>query len=123
MSSTKLICIKSKNLRTLGFNSLEEWLEDPNHIYIGRLCQYVKGTHSSKWRNPFSVSKYGRDECLRKYKDYIRSNKELMGSLSELKGKILGCWCHPEKCHGDILIELLNESLNELSGGERRAKN
>ena len=35
-------------------------------------------------------------------------NKELMNSLSELRGKRLGCWCKPERCHGNVLIELLN---------------
>ena len=24
-----------------------------------------------------------------------------------LKGKKLGCWCKPECCHGDVLVELL----------------
>ena len=27
--------------------------------------------------------------------------------VKELKGKVLGCWCRPEKaCHGDILAYL-----------------
>ena len=34
-------------------------------------------------------------------------NKELMNSLKELKGKVLGCWCCPELCHGNILLDLL----------------
>ena len=29
--------------------------------------------------------------------------------LNKLKGKNLGCWCYPEKCHGDVLIELINK--------------
>ena len=32
-----------------------------------------------------------------------------MESLIELEGKVLGCWCHPEPCHGDILVKLLRE--------------
>ena len=31
-----------------------------------------------------------------------------MNDLDELKGKTLGCWCKPNNCHGDILIELAN---------------
>lgn len=27
---------------------------------------------------------------------------------TELKGKILGCWCAPLPCHGDTLAELAN---------------
>ena len=30
-----------------------------------------------------------------------------MESLDELKDKVLGCWCHPELCHGDVLVELI----------------
>lgn len=24
----------------------------------------------------------------------------------ELRGKVLGCWCAPKMCHGDVLAEL-----------------
>lgn len=30
-------------------------------------------------------------------------------TLDELKGKTLGCWCKPECCHGDVLINLLKK--------------
>ncbi len=36
------------------------------------------------------------------------ANPALREKLPELKGKILGCWCAPEACHGDILAELAN---------------
>jgi hypothetical protein len=26
----------------------------------------------------------------------------------ELRHKILGCWCHPKACHGDVLAEIAN---------------
>ena len=32
-----------------------------------------------------------------------------MGCLGELRGKILGCWCKPKPCHGDILVKLVEE--------------
>lgn len=48
------------------------------------------------------------DECLNLYEKYIRGS-DLYNSLDELKGKELGCWCKPNRCHGDILIKLLNE--------------
>jgi hypothetical protein len=34
--------------------------------------------------------------------------KYLLHDLHELKGKILGCWCSPKSCHGDVLSELAN---------------
>lgn len=27
---------------------------------------------------------------------------------AELRGKILGCWCAPRRCHGDTLAEIAN---------------
>lgn len=36
-------------------------------------------------------------------------NEELLQQLPELKGKTLGCWCKPGKCHGDILLELIKK--------------
>ena len=31
-------------------------------------------------------------------------------ALPELEGKILCCWCKPELCHVDVLVELLEQS-------------
>ena len=31
-----------------------------------------------------------------------------MSHIHELKGKVLGCWCAPQACHGDTLAELAN---------------
>ena len=68
-------------------------------IYIGR---------PSKWGNPFSIGKDGtRKEVIQKYKEYILGKPDLLDSLHELKDKVLGCWCKPKACHGDILIELI----------------
>ena len=75
---------------------------DSNYtVYIGR---------PSKWGNPFTIGKYGtRLEVIEKYRQYIQSNKILMASIPELRGQILGCWCKPLPCHGDVLVELVNK--------------
>ena len=70
-------------------------------VYIGR---------GSKWGNKFVIGKDGdREEVVRKYKEWLLQNKELLGSLHELKDKVLGCFCKPKACHGDVLVELVNE--------------
>lgn len=70
-------------------------------IYIGR---------PSKWGNPFEIGKDGeRLEVLAKYKEWILTQQHLLDSLGELDGKILGCFCYPMICHGNILIDLINE--------------
>ena len=71
-------------------------------VYIGR---------PSKWGNPYSIGKDGiREEVIQKYRDYLeRSPRLLEDCRQELRGKVLGCWCAPKACHGDILAELANE--------------
>lgn len=68
-------------------------------IYIGR---------PSKWGNPFIIGKDGtRNDVIKKYEEWIINQSELINALPELKNKILGCWCKPLPCHGDILLKLL----------------
>lgn len=116
MNTDKVISVGIANLKKLGYKSLEEWLNDPNNVYIGRDMSYrIKGANKSKWANPFSAQTYGRVLALQKYREYLLENDKLMSELTELKGKTLGCWCRtvkdnvsPEEiCHGDILVELL----------------
>jgi hypothetical protein len=74
-------------------------------VYIGR---------PSKWGNPFEIGKDGtREEVIEKYREWIIKKPALMNALSELKGKVLGCWCSPKACHGDVLVELSDELENK----------
>lgn len=71
-------------------------------VYIGR---------PSKWGNPFIIGIHGtRDEVIQKYIEWLYNQPQLLQSIPELKNKVLGCWCHPESCHGDILVRLANEN-------------
>lgn len=66
-------------------------------VYIGR---------PSKWGNPFSIGKDGsREDVIKKYEEYLLGRLDLMKALPELKGKVLGCWCTPQACHGDVLVK------------------
>jgi hypothetical protein len=80
-------------------------------VYIGR---------GSKWGNPYAPdfmrgrcaagTKYlPPDEVLPAYEDYVRASPELMAALPELRGQVLGCYCKPKPCHGDVLVKLLEE--------------
>jgi len=72
-------------------------------VYIGR---------PSKWGNPFTIGKDGtREEVISKYEMYIMSRPDLILQLEELKGKILGCWCSPRACHGDILLRMVEDEI------------
>ncbi len=113
----KVVNVKVTFIRP-EYDNLREWLADENNLYIGRHGRVfidkveVFPYDSSKWRNPFSAKKYGREMCIQKFEEYIRSTPDLMDSLHELSGKNLGCWCKPESCHGDVLVKLFNEKFN-----------
>jgi hypothetical protein len=69
-------------------------------VYIGR---------PGKWGNPFVIGRDGtRGEVVTKYRAYLLANRALMAALPELTGKDLVCWCAPDACHGDVLLELAN---------------
>ena len=73
---------------------------DSYDVYIGR---------NSKWGNPFKIGIDGtREDVIEQYRDWIQTQSHLLNSLDELRGKTLGCFCSPQACHGDILVELLN---------------
>jgi len=83
--------------------------KEPFDVYIGRAC---RGYKASKWANPYRIGKDGtREEVLEKYRQDTLANDELMMALLELRDKVLGCWCKPERCHGDILREMLEAVL------------
>ena len=75
---------------------------------------YVRIDRRSIWGNPFEIGKDGdRTEVIEKYREHIRQEADLIERITELRGRVLGCWCHPEPCHGGVLIELLNETPHE----------
>jgi hypothetical protein len=93
-------------------------------VYIGRRA---RGLAASKWGNPFSVRRNAtreeREEAIAKYREYLLANQELMAALPELRGKDLACWCAPEPCHGDVLLELANSEPGESQDEEAAAEN
>lgn len=114
-------------LRKRGILDLETWLKDPNHVYIARDGVLINNglrfpRLNSPWSNPFKVKgDVTLDMALVQYFGYIMNkikSGELYEELHKLKGKELGCWCvgdcihsncqPPFKCHGQILIWLIN---------------
>ncbi len=85
-------------------------------VYIGRFQFWGAGRHfaASIWHNPFSAKRYGREEALRLFEDYARTNPRLMARVPELRGKVLACWCAPLACHGDVLLRLIAETCGEV---------
>lgn len=84
-------------------------------IYIGR---------GSPLGNPYIIGKHGtRDEVIDKYETYLKEKVEnndkkiitALEGIAELsqhyEGVNLICFCKPQKCHGDIIKNLVQESL------------
>ena len=79
---------------------LIEWAkENKLAVYIGR---------GSVYGNPFVISKQAtRDDVCNDYEyKYLPFQPSIMAKLPELKGKVLLCYCYPERCHGDTLAAL-----------------
>lgn len=61
----------------------------------------------TKWGNPFTMPADGdRDTVCDRYASYMAQNAPLLSKIHELKGMVLGCHCHPLRCHGDHLKRL-----------------
>lgn len=73
-------------------------------IFIGR---------PSKFGNPFRIGKDGtRAEVISKYRSRFYNmilDSNFRQSVNELKGKTLGCFCKPLPCHGDVIVEYLEQ--------------
>ena len=85
-------------------------------VYIGRAWS-MGGWNlaKSKYHNPYSSNKYGLFECVILYIDHLYDSG-LINDVEELRGKVLGCWCKPARCHGDILVRVL-EMTKVINGG------
>ena len=103
--------LKQRCTRTTLVNvtniDLEAWIQEDNHIYIGRTHGNVVGSY---WANEFKVEEHGRDTALRLYHQKVVNSPQMMERLYDLRGMSLGCWCSwPDKCHGQLLINLLSD--------------
>src|SRR4051812_40082498 len=72
-------------------------------VYIGRPGKGQTGP----WGNPFVLGRDAdRTTVIAKYERWLQTQPQLLAWLPELKGKRLGCFCHPPLCHGDVLARL-----------------
>lgn len=88
----------------------------PYQVYIGRANPGL-GESDGTFGNPFHIDGHSadaaaREECIQKYARYLRdrllADTEFRRKVLTLKGKVLGCWCMPKRCHGEVLVEWLN---------------
>lgn len=94
------------NVRGLPANS-------PGIVYCGRSCA---GWRGSPLANPFRLSgNQTRETVLRQYDEHLRRlvlNRvpEVLQALAAItEGSFLGCWCHPQSCHCEVIIQVWAE--------------
>ncbi len=78
-------------------------------VYIGR----SKYGRDDTFGNPFIIGiEGGRDKVIKLYKEYflkrLKVDAEFARRIIGLKGKKLGCFCKPKACHGDVIVEYLD---------------
>lgn len=87
-----------------------------NVTYVGRAMPR-QGLAGSPFANPYRVDVDGtRADVVEKYRHWLLGQPTLVDRLRELRGRTLACWCHPQPCHADVLIELVDADavLDEL---------
>ena len=61
--------------------------------------------------NPFVMRRESeRDEVCEQYVEHLRARPDLVEEARALRGRVLGCWCAPKRCHGDTLAAIANGS-------------
>lgn len=77
-------------------------------VYIGRAGKGQDGYFG----NQFPIGPMTRGEVINEFRKtfYLRlqCDPEFKRRVHELKGKVLGCFCKPQACHGDVIAEYLN---------------
>lgn len=78
-------------------------------VYIGRKGHGEDGYFG----NPFPLNIYSLDKSISLYRRYFRFRIEtdplFRYRIEGLHGKILGCFCRPDRCHGDVIIKYLEQ--------------
>jgi hypothetical protein len=94
------------NLRGARDKYLLNWAESNG------LLVRIDRNSNSKWGNPFETPADGdRDTVCDHYiLHHLPYRPSLLTEIHSLKGKVLACWCYPERCHGDYLAELANKT-------------
>lgn len=78
-------------------------------VYIGR---------GSPFGNPCRLGADGtREEVIVKFRWYflekLRTRPEFRRQVVALKGKVLGCYCKPLACHGDVIVKWLDKEAHD----------
>lgn len=70
-------------------------------VYVGR---------GSPFGNPYRIGKDGnRAQVIIKFKDWVKTQPKLVTLIKQkLRGRDLVCYCAPNLCHAEVLMEIAN---------------
>lgn len=88
-------------------------------VYIGRAGRGQDGYFG----NPFKLkAQEDRGTMIERYRTYfkkrIMADAKFRNRIQELHGKRLGCFCKPRTCHGDVIVEYLEDESIDVSISE-----
>lgn len=106
-----------------GWGEPRQWAVDREVVDIGRARRgnaVLTNTEPGKpgWLgNPYRLKgqggEYTREESVNRYRSLFHrmaaQNSVFREHVLELQGSILLGWCAPELCHGDVILEWLDE--------------
>lgn len=73
---------------------------------------------ATRFGNPYKTHSaggdYTREESIRRYRNWfetkVSQNEEFREAVEDLRGKTLSCWCVPKPCHGDVILDYLDDT-------------
>lgn len=94
--------------------------KEPYTIFIGRGSMWGNTfSHKDGTKAQFRVET--REEAIESYRNWlwvqIRSGKITKEQILALDGEVLGCYCKPQACHGDILVKAIDYFKGVKSNG------
>jgi hypothetical protein len=94
-----------RKTRVVNVKRTSEWT-----VYIGRSNRQ---NPKAPFGNPFILkSEKQRKEVIADFSAYfykrLDTDPDFLQQVLLLKGKVLGCYCHPKACHGDVIADYLN---------------
>jgi hypothetical protein len=73
--------------------------------------RFIPIDRRSDWGNPFVMGDDGdRDTVCNSYELFFQLKLSLHIRIKELQGAVLGCWCYPNRCHGEYLVQQLEQT-------------
>lgn len=120
MMPTTVINIKRKN----------GYFRHPRYVYIGRPSIWGNlFTHLTFLRSNGLTIVPTQEHAVIAFRDWVFGRKythleqqrreEVLRRMSELEGKMLGCYCVPDPCHGNVYVDMLENGYEITIKGHR----